>query len=157
NRGKQAIAEAQQRGGLALESGERVDWAGEYPILAAASRRLGLVVPAVLLAMLGLLCWQFRSLTEALLVLTSVPFALVGSVWMLFWLGSSLSAPVWGGLLAVAGLAMQTAVVMVVYIDAAFYRRLAEGRLHGRDDVIEAHAEGTVRRLRPKLMTVSTM
>jgi len=156
-RGRQAIAEARRAGGIRLEPGERVEWAGEYPILAGATRRLWLIVPAVLLAMLGLLYWQFRSLTEALIVLTSVPFALVGSVWMLFWLGYSLSAPVWVGLLAVAGLAMQTAVVMVVYIDAAFYRRLAEGRLHDREDVIEAHAEGTVRRLRPKLMTVTTM
>jgi len=156
-RGTRSLADASRAGRLRLEQGERVDWAGEYPILAGATRRLGLVVPAVLLAMLGLLYWQFRSLTEALIVLSSVPFALVGSVWMLHWLGYPLSAPVWVGLLAVAGLAMQTAVVMVVYIDAAFYRRLAEGRLHGREDVIEAHAEGTVQRLRPKLMTVTTM
>ena len=156
-RGKEAVLVAQRAGGLLLGPGERMEWVGEYPILAAASRRLGLIVPAVLLAMLALLYWQFRSLTEALIVLTSVPFALVGSVWMLYWLGYPLSAPVWVGLLAVAGLAMQTAVVMVVYIDAAFYRRLAEGRLRSAEDVIEAHAEGTVRRLRPKLMTVTTM
>jgi len=156
-RGRQAVALAQRAGGLALDPGERLEWVGEYPILAAANRRLGLIVPGVLLAMLGLLYWQFRSLTEALIVLSSVPFALVGSVWMLHWLGYPLSAPVWVGLLAVAGLAMQTAVVMVVYIDAAFYRRLAEGRMATREDVIEAHAEGTVQRLRPKLMTVTTM
>jgi len=109
------------------------------------------------LTMLGLLYLQFRSLTEALIVLLSVPFALVGSIWTLYWLGYPLSAPVWVGLLSVAGLAMQTGVVMVVYIDEAFYRRLAEGRLHGREDIIAAHAEGTVRRLRPKIMTITTM
>ena len=107
--------------------------------------------------MLGLLCLQFRSLTEALIVLASVPFALVGSIWTLFVLGYPMSAPVWVGLLSVVGLAMQTGVIMVVYIDSAFHRRLREGRIASRDDIVAAHAEGTVRRLRPKLMTITTM
>lgn len=68
-----------------------------------------------------------------------------------------MSAPVWVGLLSTVGLAMQTGVVMVVYIDEAFQRRVREGRLRTRDDIIEAHAEGTVQRLRPKLMTITTM
>ncbi len=107
--------------------------------------------------MLGLLYWQFRSLTEALIVLISVPFALVGSIWTLYLLHYPMSAPVWAGLLSTVGLAMQTGVVMVVYIDEAFQRRVREGRLKTRQDIIDAHAEGTVRRLRPKVMTVSTM
>lgn len=107
--------------------------------------------------MLGLLLLQFRSLAEALIVLASVPFALVGSVWTLYLLDYRLSAPVWVGLLSVVGLAMQTGVVMVVYIDAAFHRRVREGRLRSRDDIVAAHAEGTVGRLRPKLMTITTM
>ena len=78
--------------------------------------------------MLGLLFLQFRSLTEALIVLVSVPFALVGSFWTLFLLGYPLSAPVWVGLLSVVGLAMQTGVVMVVYIDEAYQRARAQGR-----------------------------
>lgn len=90
-------------------------------------------------------------------MLASVPFALVGSVWTLHWLGYALSAPVWVGLLSVAGLAMQTGVVMVLYVDDAFRHRLAEGRLRTPEDVVEAHAEGTVRRLRPKIMTIATM
>ena len=77
--------------------------------------------------MLALLFLQFRSLTEALIVLVSVPFALVGSFWTLYLLGYPLSAPVWVGLLSVVGLAMQTGVVMVVYIDEAFHRRRARG------------------------------
>jgi Cu(I)/Ag(I) efflux system membrane protein CusA/SilA len=108
-------------------------------------------------AMLGLLFLQFRSLTEALIVLVSVPFALVGSFWTLFLLHYPLSAPVWVGLLSTVGLAMQTGVVMVVYIDEAFHRRVREGRVHDRSDIIAAHAEGTVQRLRPKLMTITTM
>jgi Cu(I)/Ag(I) efflux system membrane protein CusA/SilA len=107
--------------------------------------------------MLGLLFFQFRSLTEALIVLVSVPFALVGSLWTLYLLDYRLSAPVWVGLLSVVGLAMQTGVVMVVYIDDAFLRRLRDGKLHNRADIVAAHAEGTVQRLRPKLMTIVTM
>jgi len=81
----------------------------------------------------------------------------VGSVWALYLLHYPLSAPVWVGLLSTIGLAMQTGVVMVVYVDEAFHRRVREGRLRTREDVIAAHAEGTVQRLRPKLMTVCTM
>jgi Cu(I)/Ag(I) efflux system membrane protein CusA/SilA len=90
-------------------------------------------------------------------VLASVPFALVGSFWTLYLLGYPLSAPVWVGLLSVVGLAMQTGVVMVVYIDEAFHRRMREGRLRTREDIVAAHAEGTVQRLRPKVMTITTM
>jgi len=142
---------------LALAPGERIEWTGQYRLLAAGQRRLIWIVPAVVLSMLALLFLQFRSLTEALIVLASVPFALVGSIWTLFALGYQMSAPVWVGLLSVVGLAMQTGVVMVVYIDEAFHRRVREGKLASRDDIVAAHAEGTVQRLRPKLMTVTTM
>ena len=104
-----------------------------------------------------LLFLQFKSVTEALIVLISVPFALVGSLWTLFLLHYPMSAPVWVGLLSTVGLAMQTGVVMVVYIDEAFRERVREGRLRTREDIIEAHAEGTVQRLRPKIMTITTM
>jgi Cu(I)/Ag(I) efflux system membrane protein CusA/SilA len=126
-------------------------------LLAAGQQRLFWIIPFVALLMLGLLYLQFRSLTEALIVLVSVPFALVGSFWTLFLLRYPLSAPVWVGLLSTVGLAMQTGVVMVVYIDEAFHRRVREGRINSRDDIVAAHAEGTIQRLRPKLMTITTM
>jgi Cu(I)/Ag(I) efflux system membrane protein CusA/SilA len=153
------VAEARARldASVRLEPGERLEWAGQYELLAAGERRLRWILPLVALSMLGLLLALFRSWTEALIVLVSVPFALVGSVWALFLTGYPLSAPVWIGLLSVLGLAMQTGVVMVVYIDEAFYRRVRAGTLTSRDDIIAAHAEGTVRRLRPKLMTMATM
>jgi Cu(I)/Ag(I) efflux system membrane protein CusA/SilA len=144
-------------GELPLAAGERIEWTGEYELMTAAKDRLRWIVPAVAFSMLGLLLVQFRSLAEALIVLVSVPFALVGSLWTLFLCGYSLSAPVWVGLLSALGLAMQTAVVMVVYIDQAFHRSIREGRLKSREDVILAHAEGTVQRLRPKVMTITTM
>jgi Cu(I)/Ag(I) efflux system membrane protein CusA/SilA len=116
-----------------------------------------LIAPMVVLCMLVLLFLQFRSWSEALIVLASVPFALVGSFWTLYLLDYRLSAPVWVGLLSVVGLAMQTGVVMVVYIDEAFRRRVRQGGVWTRDDIVDAHAEGTVRRLRPKIMTIATM
>jgi Cu(I)/Ag(I) efflux system membrane protein CusA/SilA len=154
---QRALDEARSRGEIRLEPGERIEWNGQYQLMAAGERRLEMIVPLVALAMLGLLFLQFRSLTEALIVLVSVPFALVGSFWTLFLLHYPLSAPVWVGLLSAVGLAMQTGVVMVVYIDEAFHRRLREGRINSRDDIVAAHAEGTVLRLRPKIMTITTM
>jgi Cu(I)/Ag(I) efflux system membrane protein CusA/SilA len=154
---KKELARAVEAKEITLLPGERIEWAGQYDLLASGERRLKWIVPAVAMSMLALLFLQFRSLTEALIVLASVPFALVGSVWTLFLLGYPLSAPVWVGLLSVVGLAMQTGVVMVVYIDEAFHRRVREGRLRSREDIVAAHAEGTVQRLRPKIMTVTTM
>ena len=156
-RARRAVDAAVAAGRVGLQPGERLEWTGQYDLLLSGRRRLLWIVPLVALSMLGLLFLQFRSLTEALLVLVSVPFALVGSFWTLYLLGYPLSAPVWVGLLSVVGLAMQTGVVMVVYIDQAFHRRVRDGRVRGREDIVEAHAEGTVRRLRPKLMTITTM
>jgi Cu(I)/Ag(I) efflux system membrane protein CusA/SilA len=152
-----ALDQARAKGEMRLEPGERIEWNGQAELLVAGQRRLKWIAPFMVLAMVSLLLVQFRSLTEAFIVLVSVPFALVGSFWTLFLLHYPLSAPVWVGLLSTIGLAMQTGVVMVVYIDEAFHRRVREGRIHSRDDIIAAHSEGTVQRLRPKIMTITTM
>jgi Cu(I)/Ag(I) efflux system membrane protein CusA/SilA len=157
SRARRAVEQAIANGDIHLEPGERIEWTGQVELITAAERRLRWIAPAVGISMLGLLFLQFRSLTEALIVLASVPFALVGSIWTLYLFHYPLSAPVWVGLLSVVGLAMQTGVLMVVYIDAAFHRRLREGRIRSVADIVEAHAEGTVLRLRPKLMTITTM
>jgi Cu(I)/Ag(I) efflux system membrane protein CusA/SilA len=156
-RARRSIDAAVASGEIRLGPGERIAWAGQTDLLQEGKRRLRWIVPLVAFLMLGLLYLQFRSLTEALIVLVSVPFALVGSFWTLYLLGYPLSAPVWVGLLSVIGLAMQTGVVMVVYIDEAYRRRAQAGLIRTREDIVEAHAEGTVQRLRPKLMTITTM
>jgi Cu(I)/Ag(I) efflux system membrane protein CusA/SilA len=92
-----------------------------------------------------------------LIVLLSIPFALVGSVWLLYILDYRLSTAVWVGIIALVGLAAQTGIVMIVYIDNAFERRRREGRINDLADIVAAHMEGTVQRVRPKLMTVATM
>ncbi len=156
-RAKLEVERARNSGNFKLGPNERIEWTGQYELLAEGEARLRWIVPTVLLSMLALLFLQFRSLVEALIVMSSVPFALVGSFWTLHLLGYPMSAPVWVGLLSVVGLAMQTGVVMVVYIDAAFHARVREGRLRTRNDIVAAHAEGTVGRLRPKIMTIATM
>ena len=156
-RAQTEVEQAVARKELKLEPKERIEWTGQFELLSEGRERLNWIIPLVALSMLGLLFLQFRSFTEALIVLASVPFALVGSFWTLYLLDYSLSAPVWVGLLSTVGLAMQTGVVMVVYIDEAFHRRVREGTLQSRDDIVAAHAEGTVKRLRPKIMTITTM
>jgi copper/silver efflux system protein len=154
---RQNLSSAVGRREIGLQPGERIEWTGQYELMAAGQQRLNWIAPLVALLMFALLFLQFRSVTEALIVLISVPFALVGSFWTLFLLHYPMSAPVWVGLLSTVGLAMQTGVVMVVYIDEAFQRRVRQGKLRTRQDIIDAHAEGTVARLRPKIMTITTM
>jgi Cu(I)/Ag(I) efflux system membrane protein CusA/SilA len=115
------------------------------------------VVPATLLIIVVLLFLHFRNVVEVLIVLLSIPFALVGSVWVLWLLDYRLSTAVWVGLIALVGLAAQTGIVMIVYIDNAYERRRRAGKIRDLSDIIWAHMEGTVQRVRPKLMTVATM
>ncbi len=148
---------ATERGELGLGPGMYLRWTGQYEELARMEARMRLLVPLALLLVGLLLYMQFRNLTEVLIVLLSIPFALVGSAWMLYLLDYRLSTAVWVGVIALVGLAAQTGVVMIVYIDHAFERRLRAGKIRDRSDIVWAHMEGTVLRVRPKLMTVSTM
>ena len=142
---------------LKLPPGTFLKWTGQYELLEQMQARMRFLVPLTLLLVLLLLYLNFGRLGPALIVLASVPFALVGSVWLLALLGYHLSTAVWVGLIALVGLATQTGVVMVVYCDVAYRRALAEGRIRGFDDIVEATLEGSVQRVRPKLMTVATM
>src|SRR5204863_5199867 len=100
---------------------------------------------------------HFGHAVEVLIVLLSIPFALVGSVWLMWLLDYRISIAVWVGVIALVGLAAQTGIVMIVYIDNAYARRKRAGKIRDLNDIIWAHMEGTVMRVRPKLMTVSTM
>src|SRR5205085_9710603 len=132
-------------------------WTGEYELLEQMRQRMFVLVPLAILAVLVLLYLQFKHLTEVLIVFLSIPFALVGSIWLLYLLDYRISTAVLVGIIALVGLATQTGVVMIVYIDHAFKRRLRAGKMRDLDDIIHAHTEGTVQRVRPKVMTVSTM
>ncbi|MCC6748934.1 MAG: efflux RND transporter permease subunit [Deltaproteobacteria bacterium] len=154
---KAAVARAQQAGTLAFPPGTFLKWTGQYELLEQMVARMKLVVPLTLFLVVLLLLLHFRNLVETLIVLLSIPFALVGSVWLLWLLDYRISTAVWVGVIALVGLAAQTGIVMIVYIDQAFERRRRAGKIRDLDDIIWAHLEGTVQRVRPKLMTVSTM
>ena len=157
NEAKEVVAKASARGELKLPPGTFLKWTGQYEQLAEMLARMKLVIPITLLLIVLLLFLQFRNVIEVLIILLSIPFALVGSFWLLWLLDYRLSTAVWVGIIALVGLAAQTGIVMIVYIDHAFQRRKAAGLIRNLDDIVAAHMEGTVQRVRPKLMTVSTM
>jgi Cu(I)/Ag(I) efflux system membrane protein CusA/SilA len=142
---------------LRLPAGYSLQWTGQYELLEQMQQRMRFLVPLTLAVVVLLLYLSFGNFTQAMIVLASVPFALVGSVWLMALLGYNLSTAAWVGIIALVGLAAQTGVVMVVYCDAAYKKRKAEGRIRDFDDVVEATLEGSVQRVRPKLMTVATM
>jgi Cu(I)/Ag(I) efflux system membrane protein CusA/SilA len=154
---REEVAEATQAGTFAVPPGYYLKWTGQYELLEKMNERLRVVIPLTLIIIVVLLLWHFRNVTEVLIVLLSIPFALVGSVWLLWLLDYRLSTAVWVGIIALVGLAAQTGIVMIVYIDTAYERRRRAGKIRDLDDIIWAHMEGTVMRVRPKLMTVGTM
>ena len=157
NEAKEVVAKAMASGDLKLPGGYYLKWTGQYEQLAEMLARMKIVVPVTVLIIVLLLFLQFRNFIEVLIILLSIPFALIGSVWLLWLLDYRLSTAVWVGIIALVGLAAQTGIVMIVYINQAFKRRKAAGQMNDLDDIIAAHMEGTVQRVRPKLMTVSTM
>jgi Cu(I)/Ag(I) efflux system membrane protein CusA/SilA len=141
-----------------LPSGTYLVWSGQFEYLARAEARLKIVVPLTLMIIFLLLYLNFRHLTETFIVMLSLPFALVGGVWFLWWLGFNLSVAVAVGFIALAGVAAETGVVMLLYIDHAVAEVRARcgacGRPYTRADLYEAVMIGAVERVRPKMMTV---
>ena len=141
---------------IELPAGYRLQWTGQYEFLAAMEARLRYVIPFTLLLVVVLLYLSMRGWPQTFLVLSSLPFAVAGSVWLLAYMGYNLSTAVWVGLIAVAGVAAETGIVMVVYLDEAFARYMSEGRIQSPADVDAAVIEGAAARVRPLLMTVAT-
>lgn len=140
-----------------LPPGYSLGWAGSYQYLLRAKERLTVVVPFTILLIFVLLYLNFRSVSETLIVLLSIPFAVVGGILFLAFLGYNLSVAVWVGIIALAGVAAETGVVMIIYLDEAYHRRQKSGQLQSRSDLLEAVMEGAVLRVRPKVMTVSAI
>jgi Cu(I)/Ag(I) efflux system membrane protein CusA/SilA len=137
-----------------LPQGYTLVWSGQYEYLQRAKERLLYVVPLTILIIFVLLYLNFQSVAKSLIVLLSVPFALVGGIWLLDFLDYNLSVAVWVGIIALAGVAAETGVVMIVYLDEVYERRLREGSMSNERDLNEAIIEGAVQRVRPKMMTV---
>ncbi|KQP51135.1 cation transporter [Methylobacterium sp. Leaf111] len=141
-----------------LPQGTLVQWSGQVEYLDRATARLKVVVPLTLLIVFLLLYLNFRRLTETLIVMLSLPFALVGGVWLMWWMGFNLSVAVAVGFIALAGVAAETGVIMLVYLDHALAEIRAERERAGmaltRADLRRAIMVGAVERVRPKMMTV---
>ncbi|HET9449979.1 MAG TPA: efflux RND transporter permease subunit, partial [Aggregicoccus sp.] len=147
-RAKAALAD------LKLPTGYRLVWTGQYEFLERIRARMAYLIPLTLLLVVALLYFQFGRLSLTLLVLLSVPFAMVGSLWLLYALSFNTSIAVWVGMIALIGVAAETASVMVIYLEEAYQRWCREGRLHGAADLVGCALDGAVLRVRPLLMTV---
>ena len=138
--------------------GYYITWSGQFEAMERAIEKMKVVVPVTLLLIFLLLYLNFRRLSETFIVMLSVPFALVGGIWLMWWLDYNLSVAVAVGFIALAGVAAETGVVMLIYLDHAWeearQRCQAEGRLPGPADLYGAVMEGAVERVRPKMMTV---
>ena len=143
---------------ITLPQGSYVEWSGQYENERRARERLQIVIPIVLVVIFVLLYLTYRSFLDAAQVLLAVPFGLAGGIYLLYALGYNFSVAVWVGFIALFGTAVQTAVVMVIYLEEAVaQRREALGGRLTREALREAVTEGALLRLRPKIMTVSTV
>lgn len=151
-RAKQAVADA-----VPLPPGISVQWTGQYEYLLKAQQTLYNIVPLTLIIIFVLLYIIFKQVAEALMILLVIPFALLGSVWFLWWLGYDYSIAVAVGMIALAGVATEFGVVMLLYLKQAIHKAETEGRLNNRNDLAAAIMQGAVQRVRPKAMTVSVI
>jgi Cu(I)/Ag(I) efflux system membrane protein CusA/SilA len=140
-----------------LPPGYRLEWSGEYEYIVKTHERLKLVIPLTILVIFVLLYFNTKSVTKTAIVLLAVPFSLVGSFWFLYLLNYNMSIAVWVGIIALAGLDAETGVVMLLYLDLAYEHWKREGRLKTAAHLKEAVMEGAVKRIRPKIMTVSVI
>jgi Cu(I)/Ag(I) efflux system membrane protein CusA/SilA len=142
---------------VTLPDGYSIVWSGQYEYMERARERMKLVVPATLAIIFLLLYFNFRSVGETLIVMLSLPFALVGGIWFIWALGYDWSVAVAIGFIALAGVAAETGVVMLIYLDHAWKARIGSGRIPGLRDLYDAIMEGAVERVRPKMMTVTAI
>jgi Cu(I)/Ag(I) efflux system membrane protein CusA/SilA len=153
------VTEAQRlvREHVRLKPGYRLEWGGQFQYLERAKARLRIVVPVTIFLIFVLLYMNFRSVTRSLIVLLSVPFGVIGAIVYLYLLKYHLSVAVWVGIIALAGVAAETGVIMIIFLDEAYERWQREGRLHSMADLHLAIIEGAVQRVRPKVMTASAI
>ena len=150
------VREANQRIGerVKFSTGSYMQWAGQFQYLQEAEKRLVILIPFTLLIIFVLIYMNTNSVVKTFIVLLAVPFSLVGAFWLLFALGYNMSVAVWVGLIALAGLDAETGVVMLLYLDHAWEKFRAAGKMNTIDDLYAAVKEGAVERIRPKIMTV---
>jgi Cu(I)/Ag(I) efflux system membrane protein CusA/SilA len=139
-----------------LPPGYTLQWSGQYEYMERAKAKMQIVVPATLALVFILLYFNFRNVTETLIVMLSIPFTLVGGIWFLWALGYNWSVAVTIGFLALAGVAAETGVVMLVYLDQEWKQARAGGRIPALHELYESVMRGAVERVRPMMMTVAS-
>ncbi|MEJ2080004.1 MAG: CusA/CzcA family heavy metal efflux RND transporter, partial [Acidobacteriota bacterium] len=149
---RRAVAEQ-----VKMPAGYNIVWSGQYEYMQRAKKRLMYVVPMTLMIIFVIIYLNTRSIMETVIVLFALPFSMVGTFWLLYLLHYNLSIAVWVGIIALAGLAAETGVVMLLYLDVAYEEAVREGRMHTRKDLIDAIYQGAVTRVRPKIMTASVI
>ena len=143
---------------IRLPEGYSIVWSGQYEYMERAAKRLLVVVPLTLVIILLLLYFNFKNIQECLIVMLSLPFSIIGGIWILYLLDYNLSIAVGVGFIALAGVAAETGVIMLLYLDQAYNARLTRGAMRTAKDLADAVIAGAVDRVRPKMMTViSTM
>ena len=148
---REAVAER-----IVLPAGYTIAWSGQYEYMQRAERRLALVIPATLLLIAAIIYISRKSVAETFLVLMGAPFALTGAIWLLYALDYNLSIAVWVGIIALAGLYAETATVLLLYLNVSVREYRERGLLNDRVALMEAIKDGTVKRVRPILMTIAT-
>ncbi len=153
------VEEARQlvRERIKLPPGYTLLWSGQYEAMARVREKLTLILPLTLFLIVMLLYLNTKSVPETLLIILAVPFSAVGAIWLLHWLGYNMSIGVWVGLIALLGVDAETAVFMLLYLNIAYNKAKAEGRMRSLADLQEAIHDGAVKRIRPKFMTVACM
>ena len=146
---KKIVAEKVQ-----VPPGYHLVWSGQYEYMERAKERLKIVIPLTLLIVFILLYFNTAHVGKVFIVLLAVPFSLIGAFWCIYLLGYHLSVAVWVGIIALAGVDAETGVIMLLYLDHAYEKWKAQGRMRGLKDLREAISEGAVKRVRPKMMTV---
>jgi Cu(I)/Ag(I) efflux system membrane protein CusA/SilA len=140
-----------------LQPGYSIVWSGQYEYMQRATTQMRLVIPATLAIIFLLLYFNFKSVAESLIVMASLPFALVGGIWIVYVLGYRWSVAVAIGFIALAGVAAETGVVMLIYLDHAWNAHRARNTRPTLSDLYDAVVEGAVERVRPKMMTVTAI
>jgi Cu(I)/Ag(I) efflux system membrane protein CusA/SilA len=140
-----------------LPAGYSIAWSGQFEFLERATAKLKIVVPATLVIIFVLLYLAFRSAAEAILIMATLPFALVGGFWLMYLLGYNMSIASAVGFIALGGVASEIGVVMLLYVNQAVAARTAEGKLNDQSELIQGIVEGAALRVRPIAMTVAVI
>ncbi|VAX23338.1 Cobalt-zinc-cadmium resistance protein CzcA; Cation efflux system protein CusA [hydrothermal vent metagenome] len=156
-RAQSAIDKAIEEGAIKLPTGYYMEWSGQYQFMADVNKKLKVIIPITLAIIFLLLFMNFGALTETLIIMLGLPFSVIGGIWLVYWLGYNMSVAVVVGFIALAGLAAETGVIMLVYLNMAYEAKKKQGLMRNWKDLFEAVIEGAVMRIRPITLVVSCL